>query len=551
MTYEQAYATLRTYFGKDPSQVTSAQLQSAYIPLFIPLELRSKIQQAWYAAQRTGADIRQELINKGLITNVEAASTPVAPLPTLSGSQFAQQNFAQTVAATNPDMTPFLPTTTTQPISTISAPPIFSPSPLAAQESGAIGAASIASQMAAAAPTTTTAAAPTFTAPSAITSTAPTTTTSTPTFTAPSAVTSIAPTTIPTPTLTPTTPTSNLFSSKNLTSKTMGYNVYFTNPDPINGYTFALPLTLTASGITHRYNAETGQWTGTDWKGQTSTIYADEIVPKIRTGEFVLKGDTLIAGTPTRPPVAPSPLAAQESGAIGAASIAAQMKVPTATTTTTPTTATTTPTVSPVSVSPVTTPPAIPVPTLPTVPVKPPTEVPTFTNPITAAPVTAKAPVIQVPTTVQIAAGTTATPAMGGTPEEQDALREAIRRLTANKLYAETEGKYQQADVRARAETQIRKAGRDLYAAQLKSLASLGARGISGAPGLSVAARRAAGAEPEYRRQGLISERDRQVSALNRALTKQLADYEEQLRLENAKLTRATTLANQLATGVK
>jgi hypothetical protein len=135
---------------------------------------------------------------------------------------------------------------------------------------------------------------------------------------------------------------------------------------------------------------------------------------------------------------------------------------------------------------------------------------------------------------------------MGGSLEDQIAYMSAIRRATAAKAAAEVAAKQQRADIGTQYEPQIRRAGREMYNQQIKALAALGARGLAGAPGLSVAARRAGMAAPAMQYTGLINERQRQLGALERTLASQLADYEETLRASNEQLTRATTLANQL-----
>ena len=182
-----------------------------------------------------------------------------------------------------------------------------------------------------------------------------------------------------------------------------------------------------------------------------------------------------------------------------------------------------------------------------------PISLPTLTNPLAPTTPAGQAVTVEGGGTLQNPLATTTpsttppvTAAMGGSLEDQINYQSAIRRLTAQLQRTKESAGQQAGETRAASESQIRKAGRDLYNAQVKSLASLAARGISGAPGLSVAAQRAGAAEPEFRRQTLISDRDRQLSALNRTLTTQLGDYEEELRKNQEQLTRATTLANQL-----
>jgi hypothetical protein len=173
-----------------------------------------------------------------------------------------------------------------------------------------------------------------------------------------------------------------------------------------------------------------------------------------------------------------------------------------------------------------------------------PIQVPTLQNPIQAT--TPEIPTIVVPPVFQDPAKATFTPTMGGSLEDQMNYQSAIRKLTAAQQRAEIQARQQRGEIGTQYESQIRRAGREMYNQQIKALASLGARGISGAPGLSVAARRAAMAEPAAQRTSLINERSRQLGALERALANQLGDYEEELRRNQEQLTRATTLANQL-----
>jgi len=135
---------------------------------------------------------------------------------------------------------------------------------------------------------------------------------------------------------------------------------------------------------------------------------------------------------------------------------------------------------------------------------------------------------------------------MGGATEDQINYLSNLRRLATQDRMARIQSQQQRSEVATQYEPQIRKAGREIYNQQVKAQASLGARGISGAPGLSVAARRAAMAAPATQRTSLISERDRQLAALERTLTSQLSAYEEEIRRNQEQLTRATTLANQL-----
>jgi hypothetical protein len=135
---------------------------------------------------------------------------------------------------------------------------------------------------------------------------------------------------------------------------------------------------------------------------------------------------------------------------------------------------------------------------------------------------------------------------MGGATEDQINYLSNLRRLATQDKMARVQSQQQRSEIATQYEPQIRKAGRDIYNQGVKAQASLGARGISGAPGISVAARRAAMAAPAAQRTSLITDRNRQLAALERTLATQLSSYEEEIRRNQEQLTRATTLANQL-----
>lgn len=135
---------------------------------------------------------------------------------------------------------------------------------------------------------------------------------------------------------------------------------------------------------------------------------------------------------------------------------------------------------------------------------------------------------------------------MGGATEDQINYLSNLRRLATQDQMARVQSQQQRSEIATQYEPQIRKAGRDIYNQGVKAQASLGARGISGAPGISVAARRAAMSAPAAQRTSLLNERNRQLAALERTLATQLSSYEEEIRRNQEQLTRATTLANQL-----
>jgi len=120
VTYAQALSLLKTFFGKDPSLVDPADVQRAYIPLGIPLDLRSTMQTNLYGAVRTGTTLEQRLTDRGFIEAGALTNTSYAPPPTLSGSQYAQQTFENIAKSYNPDIAGYFESQAP----TISVPPL-------------------------------------------------------------------------------------------------------------------------------------------------------------------------------------------------------------------------------------------------------------------------------------------------------------------------------------------------------------------------------------------------------------------------------------------
>lgn len=345
-------------------------------------------------------------------------------------------------------------------------------------------------------PTTTTADAGTITPityPSYTTSTGTSSPTiEVPTFSLPSIFTqpSTTQTEVTVPTIDVNAPSGSLSPSA-LASQTTTVS-QTTAPVPLtlyNGSTATIPRQVVSDGVTLLYDGST--WVGVNPKGQQVNLYPEDLQRILSNGTGMFTGNVLTISSP---------------------SIGTQ---PTSTTN-------------------------LPSPTQSTI------SVPTMTNPITqpATTISTTAPVISVPPIST--APVTTTPTMGGSVEDQINYQSAIRRLTKQLGLSKEAANQQSAELRAQYESQIRKAMRERYFSQAKAIASLGARGISGAPGLSIAARRAGGAEADYKRLTLIGDRNRQLSALQRTLTQQLADYEEELRRNQEQLTRATQLSNQL-----
>jgi hypothetical protein len=537
MTYEQALAILyRAY--PNPLTVSGTERLRAMTSAGVPYEVASNINLKSYTAIRTGSTLESALTSAGYLT---AATTPTQSTTALSPTS--------TTSIAVPDIFGTTPAPTTPTYYQPPTPTIYAPSTLASQESGAIGAASIASQMAAAQTTPTPTSTSTYNVPSftnplsstAVTSTQPTyltpqTTTAAPSgvpsFTAPTAVTTTAPATI-------TYAPSPLASQESgaIGAASIASQIAAAQSAP----TVSAPPLPSATSAVINPNLDAGflaTWNRSDIAKPTffydpvqklvfvtqgdRVFTADQpITDAVNSGQLVINNGRITntatgysAGTGTWL-TNDRVLSQLTSTAVGTYN-AKQLQPPTTATTTTP----------PVTINPA--------------------EVPTVQNPITTPPPTGPAPTIQVPSIPATTSPTAVSPTMGGSLADQIAYMSAIRRATAGKAAAEVAAQQQRADIGKQYEPQIRKAGREMYNQQIKALAALGARGISGAPGLSVAARRAAMAAPAMQYTGLINERQRQLGALERTLATQLADYEETLRASNEQLTRATTLANQL-----
>jgi hypothetical protein len=181
MTYEQAVALLQKAVGGPLRGVDSMTLQRLYIPLGIPIGLRSALGIAANAAERKGTSVEDELARKGLYTapttmgaTQRGEYTTPTPAPTqLTGSQYAQNQAMGIIQQINPNalpqfaVTPRTPTPTPTPTptqtgmgssltnvvssilpsgttdQTATTQRVTAPSAIAAQESGTIGAQSI------------------------------------------------------------------------------------------------------------------------------------------------------------------------------------------------------------------------------------------------------------------------------------------------------------------------------------------------------------------------------------------------------------------------
>jgi hypothetical protein len=482
-----------------------------------------------------------------------------APLPTLSGSQFAQQTFQQNATTVNPESVAYFPApsiTAPTAVTATDTSTIYAPSTLAAQESGAIGAASISSQMAS--PTTSYEPAPTMSLPSytyiqtyatptgypstftregitftwdpannrwaspygvftkenidasiragytwngnnlVLSNTPPAPTTST--IQAPPILTtqtgSTSTTQAPPTTQVPSTPTTQLPSTSVTTSQTSAGATEVPSIDPflnskLQVYTNA-PVGSQLRRTTFFFDPNTQ--TVLAYNGTTPEAVDPAITKAVLSGQAVISNG-IITNKATS-------LSAGTSEYIGSSTALSRL---------------------------------------------PQNSLSTFDT-TTQRPAPQNAPTISAPpiTETQKSSATQTTAAMGGTAADQAIYRTAIEKLTTALARAKADAERQRGTLGASYESQIRKAGREMYNQKIKALASLAARGIVGSPGLSTAYKRAGMAPAAEARTALIGEREQRMSALNIALERQLADYEAELRRNQEQLTRATTLANQL-----
>jgi murein DD-endopeptidase MepM/ murein hydrolase activator NlpD len=138
------------------------------------------------------------------------------------------------------------------------------------------------------------------------------------------------------------------------------------------------------------------------------------------------------------------------------------------------------------------------------------------------------------------------TPQLGGSAADQLQYQSDLRTATANLEATKTQAVQEKRNTLIDTETALRKAQREAYQNQVRAQAGLAARGLSGAPGLTVAAKRAAAATPQEAVSSTLLSRQRQLNALDSALSRQLLTYEEQQRLANEKLSKITSTANAL-----
>jgi len=431
MNYAQALAYINQKYGTQPwNSVTGLQLIQDLRSSGVSSEITSAINTAYYTAKRTNTTIDNVLKSKGIATTATPTGTP-------------------------------------PPVATATAPTnvgTIAPSALAAGESGAIGAASIASQMA------------TLANPLATTST-----------TAPAA----APTTSFTPQqiqgiitklqsngvdsltdperiaigMAPKTPAATTTTTATTPAGTPtagGISLTLTDGSLVN-----VPNTIVSGGNTFTYNGT--NWVRVNPAGQTETLYKDDLAGYLTpVGGFKLTNGVLDRVTA---PAAPTP---QNTVAGGG----------------------------------------------------------TLQNPL----------------------GTTTgtIPSAVGPAGDSIANLEYQNRLTAAGSLEERAKEAYNLAVRlagTERETGVRQAEANMYNAALRSVAGLGARGITGAGGLSIAAQRAARSEPLQKRMAAIQQYLGKTSAATLLLADENAKAKQAREDAEVAMLRANKIASDLSAG--
>jgi len=432
VTYQQALAILYAAYP-NPTLVTGTQRLQAMTAGGVPRNMASDINRYSYTAARTGASIETELTKAGLIT--PTTTTTAAP----------------PVAATT------APATTT-----------YAPSALASQESGAIGAASIASQMG------------TLTNPLATTSTATTTpTTTAPTYDPEFTRAALAKLTggqtltndekIALGMAPATTTASTTSSSSGDISLTLN-----------DGTNVTVPSTIVTGGNTYTYNGT--NWVRTNEAGLTETLYKSDLAGYLTPiGGFKLTNGVLDRVTTPPPPTA-------ENTVSGGGTLPNPLGTTTGTTAGTGTG----------------------------------TTAGTGTG-------TGGAGYGPAGDSIALLEYNNAIAAAGSLEERAKIARDLAVRLAAT-----------------RKETDVRLAEANAYNAGLKSVASLGARGLQGLAGLKIAAQRAARFEPMQRRKNVLEEYGAKVSSADILLEEELSKAKQAKAAAETAMMRANKLASDL-----
>lgn len=137
----------------------------------------------------------------------------------------------------------------------------------------------------------------------------------------------------------------------------------------------------------------------------------------------------------------------------------------------------------------------------------------------------------------------------GGSANDVLAYFEALRTAGDAKSRAAIANAYARRTAQSQYDTLNRQSGRDLYAAQKKALNELTRRGITSAPGVAIAAKRAAGAVPLNRRLEALQQYNAAISAADITLAEEQAKADEASRKALIDLTTAANIANDLTGG--
>lgn len=137
----------------------------------------------------------------------------------------------------------------------------------------------------------------------------------------------------------------------------------------------------------------------------------------------------------------------------------------------------------------------------------------------------------------------------GGSSSDVLAYFEALRRSSDAKSRAGLANTFARRQAETEFDTLKRKAGRDIYSSQKKALNELAKKGITAAPGVAIAAKRAAGSVPLNRRLEALQQYNTAISTADLTLAEEQAKADEAARQALIDLTRAANIANELKGG--
>lgn len=139
----------------------------------------------------------------------------------------------------------------------------------------------------------------------------------------------------------------------------------------------------------------------------------------------------------------------------------------------------------------------------------------------------------------------------GGSASDVFAYMEALRASTEAKERAALANTFSRRQAQTALEKSQRTTGRDIFSEQKKAINELARRGITSAPGLQTAARRAAGAVPLQRRLDALQQYQQAMSATDLMLAEEQAQADEAQRNALVRLTQASNIANRLSGGTE